>query len=273
MSTLGPDQVADNWSSIALDYERAFEKLTAQFSAAVIQQLDLQPQLRVLDVAAGTGSFSLAAAQFGCEVVATDFAPGMVQRLQQRAQAQGLANVRGVVMDGQNLQFADASFDVAVSIVGVIFFPDIGKGIAELKRVLKPGGRGVVVCWGEPEQFDMMRYLLQAVQTAVPDFALPTQTPVWSRLCGTESLVSAMQMAGFTQVEVTPMQGCLEIVSAESFWRDFTRSAPPLAKLFAALGEQNTRKTGEVFVDLVRRECGGESPSLRAQACIGMGDG
>lgn len=269
---LSPDQVPQGWSNIATVYEKAFEKLTSQFSQEALGRLGLKLGESVLDVAAGTGSFSLAAARAGGDVLATDFSPGMINRLNQRIAEQGLKNIRAQVMDGQNLECEDASYDVTASIVGVIFFPDIAKGLSELKRVLKPKGRCAVVCWGDMEKFEMMAYLKKAIQTAVPEFEMPTQTPVWARLLGHEQLEQMMKAAGFKNVKVTNMIGKLEIESPQTFWNDFTSSAPPLAKLFEALGEENTQKTGEVFTELVMSNCKEGVPCMTSEACIGIGE-
>jgi ubiquinone/menaquinone biosynthesis C-methylase UbiE len=271
MQELSPDQISDNWSRIASVYERAFEKLTTQFSNEALLQLELKPGESVLDVAAGTGSFALAAAGAGGNVLATDFAPGMVSRLRERIENEGLSNITADVMDGQNLELSDSSYDVAASIVGVIFFPDIARGLSELKRVLKPSGRCAVVCWGDPDKFEMMGYLKKAIQTAVPEFEMPTETPVWARLCGHEQLKSEMIAAGFKDVRVTSMMGKLEMESPGEFWDDFTCSAPPLAKLFEALGEDNTRRTGKIFADLVSDNCKDGMPCMTSEACIGIG--
>ncbi len=268
---LSPDQIPDNWGNIASVYERAFEKLTRQFSGEAVRLLDLKPAESVVDVATGTGSLSLLAAKTGADVLATDFAPGMIERLQQRLQENAIHNVKAEVMDGQNLSLADASFDVSASVVGVIFFPDIQKGLAELRRVLKPQGRCAVVCWDHPEHFEMMNYLKQAISQAVPEFEMPTQTPVWARLCGEAALRDNMLEAGFDRVEVVAMQGYLEIESAEQFWNDFTSSAPPLAVLFEKLGEDNTQKVGNAFIELVTGNGQQPTPKLSAQACIGIG--
>ena len=270
MQEPSPDQIPDGWSRIASVYERAFEKLTIQFSNEALRQLEIKPGERVLDVAAGTGSFALAAARAGGNVLATDFAPGMVDRLRERIRSEDLSNIAADVMDGQNLELSDSFCDVAASIVGVIFFPDIARGLAELKRVLKPGGRCAVVCWGDPEKFEMMGYLKKAIQTAAPEFEMPAQTPVWARLCGHEQLKIEMMAAGFKDVKVTNMLGRLEIESPEDFWDDFTASAPPLEKLFMALGEDNTRRTGKIFAELVRGNCKGGMPCLTSEACIAI---
>lgn len=271
LNKLSPDQLPQGWSGIATDYERAFEKLTYQFSCEALRLLDVKPGDKVLDVAAGTGSFSLEAARVGGDVLATDFAPGMIDRLQERIESEGLDNIKAVVMDGQNLDVEDASYDFCASIVGVIFFPDIDKGLSELKRILKPHGRCAVVCWDHPEHFEMMNYLKQAIAIAVPEFDMPTQTPVWARMVGEDQLKERMLEAGFEKVTVITMQGKLELESPKAFWEDFTSSAPPLATLFEKLGEENTNKVGDKFVEIITDNGKIKQPSLSAQACIGIG--
>lgn len=271
MSDLSPDQVPDGWSGIASDYERAFEKLTYQFSTEALRQLDVKPGDKVLDVAAGTGSFSLPAARAGGDVLATDFASGMIDRLQERIADEGLHNIQAAVMDGQDLDIEDASYDFCASVVGVIFFPDIKKGLSELKRILKPHGRCAIVCWDHPEHFEMMNYLKQAIAMAVPEFEMPTQTPVWARMAGEEQLKERLLEAEFEKVNVFTMQGRLELEEPQNFWNDFTSSAPPLAALFEKLGEEDTQKTGEKFIELVTDNGRDKTPTLSAQACIGIG--
>ena len=90
----------------------------------------------MLDVAAGTGALTLAAARTGAHVLATDFSPGMVARIA----AANLPNVEASVMDGQALDLADGCFDAVFSIFGVIMFPDWRKGLSEMGRVTRPGG-------------------------------------------------------------------------------------------------------------------------------------
>jgi len=270
MNNLTPDQIPEKWGDIASAYGEAFETLTSQFADEVITQLSPGAGETVLDVAAGTGAFSIRAAKLGADVLATDFAKGMVEHIQQRIDKDMLHNIKTQVMDGQALTVEDASYDISVSIVGLIFFPDIDKGFAELKRVLKPGGRCAVVCWDNPEHFDMMKLLKQAITTAVPEFEMPTHTPVWARMVGEQALAEKFQQAGFSKIEVKTIDGLLTLDSVEDFWSVFISSSPPMISLFAALGEENTKRAGEVFVELATQSQQGGVVTLASKACVGV---
>jgi ubiquinone/menaquinone biosynthesis C-methylase UbiE len=270
MNNLSPDQIPEKWGTIASAYESAFETLTSQFADEVISQLSPKTGETVLDVAAGTGVFSLAAARLGADVLATDFAEGMVEHIQNRIDKELIHNIKVKVMDGQALDVADGNFDISVSIVGLIFFPDIDKGFAELKRVLKPGGRCAVVCWDHPENFDMMKLLRQSIENAVPDFEMPAQTPVWARLVGEQALKEKFQQNGFSKVEVSTIDGLLTIESVEDFWSVFISSSPPMISLFSALGEENTKRAGEEFVRLATDDQRNQIVTLASKACVGI---
>lgn len=270
MSKLSPDQIPEKWGDIASAYGDAFERLTSQFADDVISKLSPKSGDSVLDVAAGTGSFSLAAARLGADVLATDFAEGMVDQIQGRIDRELMHNINTCVMDGQALEVDDASYDISVSIVGLIFFPDIDKGFAELKRVLKPGGRCAVVCWDHPENFDMMKLLKQSIETAAPDFEMPTQTPVWARMVGEQALEEKFQQAGFNNIEVATIDGLLTLDSVEDFWSVFIASSPPMISLFSALGKDNTERAGEVFVRLATENHNKKIVTLASKACVGI---
>ncbi len=270
MPDLTPDQMPEKWGDIASAYGDAFEKLTSQFADNVITRLAPKIGESVLDVAAGTGSFSLAAARLGANVLATDFAEGMVDHIQGRIDEELIHNVRTRVMDGQALDVPDGSYDISVSIVGLIFFPDIDKGFAELKRVLKPGGRCAVVCWDHPETFDMMKLLKRSIEIAVPDFEMPSKTPVWARMVGEQQLTEKFQAAGFNDVDVRTIDGLLTLDSAADFWSVFIASSPPMISLFSALGKESTERAGEVFVELATDNHQKQIVTLASKACVGI---
>ncbi len=115
------------------------------------EALDLRSGQKVLDVAAGNGNATLAAARRWCDVVSTDYVPSLLERGRLRAGAEGLP-IEFKEADAEALGFADASFDVVVSTFGVMFTPDQDKAAAELARVCKPGGKIGLANW-TPEGF------------------------------------------------------------------------------------------------------------------------
>ena len=270
MTQLSPDQVAGNWGAIASEYEQAFEGLSTQYAAHALRLLNLRPGERVLDVAAGTGAFSLLAARAGAEVLATDFASGMLVRLQERIAMERLPGISTEVMDGQALALPDASFDVSASVLGLIFFPDLDKGLTELRRVLRRGGRAAIVCWRDPASLQLMALVRQSVQKVAPDFQPPSAPPVWARLSG-DSLGSHLEAAGFREVEVVTSTATQQIHSPEAYWSGFTRSAPPLAHLFSQLGPEVTAAVGREYIGALRAQSRDGVPTLSVEACIGLG--
>lgn len=132
-----------HWDVAAQHYEKTAHPFTALYAEDALAQISLGPADHVLDVAAGTGALALSAARTGAQVLATDFSPGMVARIA----AAGLPNVEALTMDGQALKLPDGAFDAVFSIFGVIMFPDWRKGLAEMARVTRPGGHGVVATW------------------------------------------------------------------------------------------------------------------------------
>ena len=110
------------------------------------EALDLRPGCKVLDVAAGNGNATLAAARRWCEVTSTDYVPALLRRGRERAGAEDLS-VEFREADAEALPFADASFDVVLSTFGVMFTPDQDQAAAELLRVCKPGGKIGLANW------------------------------------------------------------------------------------------------------------------------------
>jgi ubiquinone/menaquinone biosynthesis C-methylase UbiE len=133
----------DHWDAAARQYRETAHPFTARYAEAALARVALTPKSHVLDVAAGTGALALAAARTGAKVLATDFSPGMVACIA----AAAISNVDARVMDGQALDLPDAQFDAVFSIFGVIMFPDWRKGLAEMRRVTRPGGFGIVASW------------------------------------------------------------------------------------------------------------------------------
>jgi ubiquinone/menaquinone biosynthesis C-methylase UbiE len=117
----------------------------------LLETLDLPAGSSVLDVAAGNGNASLAAARRSCVVTAVDYVPSLIEQLQGRAAAEGLT-VDARVGDAEALDVADGSFDAVTSIFGVMFTADQERAAAELLRACRPGGTIALVNW-TPDSF------------------------------------------------------------------------------------------------------------------------
>ncbi|MBA3528088.1 MAG: class I SAM-dependent methyltransferase [Propionibacteriaceae bacterium] len=131
------------WS--AGDYGKVGVTLT-MMGEHLAEAVDLRPGQRVLDVASGNGNASLAAARRFCDVTAIDYVPMLLEQGRRRAEAEGLT-VDFREGDAENLPFEDASFDVVLSTLGVMFAPNQQKAAAEILRVSKPGGKIGLVNW------------------------------------------------------------------------------------------------------------------------------
>ncbi len=268
---LTTEQSPEGWSGIATSYETIFQKFTVQFAQKTADLLNIRPGERVIDVAAGTGAFSFIAAQRGAQVLATDFAAGMIAGLDRRIAEESVPNIRTAVMDGQALEVPDASFDVSVSALGLIFFPDINKGLSELYRVLVPGGRVGIVCWGTPATSEFKSLIKSAVNSAVPDFAFPQNPPVWARLAGEESLSRHLSQAGFQNVQITTVTGKLEIDNPESFWHDFVKPGPAQAELWSNFSPEQLDQIGQAIIEALYERRRSGNTALVSEACIGIG--
>lgn len=153
---------------------------------ALCEALDLRAGSRVLDVAAGNGNATLAAARRGCEVTATDYVGALLARGRARADANGLA-VHFQEADAENLPFPDASFDVVLSTFGVMFTPDQDRAAAELLRVCRRGGKIGLANW-TPEGF--IGQLFKAIAKYLPPPAISSPLR-WGTRTGLQELFGA----------------------------------------------------------------------------------
>jgi SAM-dependent methyltransferase len=139
------------------------------------EAVDLLAGERVLDVAAGNGNATLAAARRFADVTSTDYVPSLLDKGAARAHAEGLA-VQFQVADAEDLPFPDASFDVALSTVGVMFAPNHAKTAQELLRVVRRGGRIGLASW-TPESF--IGRLFKTIGKHVPPPAGVASPALW----------------------------------------------------------------------------------------------
>lgn len=268
------DQIRDAWDAIAPRFDEFATPATMEFARDVLRHLDIGPGTHFLDVAAGSGGLSIPAARLGADVVATDIAPTMIERLAARARAEGLATVEGRVMDGCALDLPDDRFDVAASMNGVSLFPDLTGGLAELVRVTRPGGQVALIAFGTLEKAEFIAYFVGALRAAIPGFdGLPTDPPPLPFQVADPAVMRArLADAGLSQPRVHTVSVPMTIRSVDHHWDVFTGSNPIGAGLVAELTPEQTVDVRRVLDGMLReRSGGGPGATLTAEMNIGIG--
>lgn len=191
------------WDGLVASYESmGADGFTRHFALAAVATLDLGPSSWVLDVATGVGAAAAVAAAAGAQVLAVDFSPGMVRRVQERR----LQGVEARQMDGQALELPDASFDAVISVFGVMLFPDWNRGLREMARVTRPGGAAAVVVMKDAAGAGVNLLLSQVCRALFPELALPVVSEGVAALADRRRLADAITAAGFDEpsiIEVT----------------------------------------------------------------------
>lgn len=206
------------------------------------EALDLRSGSRVLDVAAGNGNASLAAARRWCQVTSTDYVPALLERGKVRAEAEGYA-IEFQEADAENLPFAESSFDVVLSTFGVMFTPDQERSAAEMFRVCRPGGKIGVACW-TPASFVGQIFTLIGKYLPPPPGLLPPS------LWGTEEHLR--KLFPHAASVVAKEQTCFFRYLSPEHWLDVFRTYyGPMNRTFAALDEEKQRALSADLMALI----------------------
>lgn len=160
------------------DYPGVADEVVGSLGALLVETLDVQPGQRVLDVAAGTGTSALPAARRGADVTATDLTPDLLAVGRAAAAAERLA-LTFEVADAEHLPYDDATFDVVMSSIGVMFAPHHQEAADELLRVCRPGGTVGVLSWTPDGFIGQLFSTMKPYAPPPPPGASPA--PLWGR--------------------------------------------------------------------------------------------
>lgn len=229
-ATLAPDHAAikqrqqATWSSG--DY--AAIGVTLQIvGETLVEAVQVNAGERVLDVAAGNGNATLAAARRFAQVTSTDYVPQLLEKGRERARADGL-QVQFQVADAEALPFSDGSFDVVLSTFGAMFTPDHDRAAHEMLRVLRSGGRIGLASW-TPEGF--IGRLFKTIGAHVPPPAGLKPPVLW----GTEPHIVELFGPQAAQIQCERRNYVFRYRSAAHWLQVFRDFYGPMLKAFAAL--------------------------------------
>jgi SAM-dependent methyltransferase len=208
---------------------------------AMLAMAEIGPGARVLDVAAGAGDQTLAIAKRvgpSGSVLATDLSAAILKYAREKTQRAGYQNVETLAADGENLNVEKASFDVAICRLGLMFFPEPGKGLREMFRALKPAGRACTIVFSTPEKNPCVTILLS---TAFKHAGLPPRDPYQPGgllSLGKPGLIDELfRQAGFSQVATTKVTAPFRLPSVQHYL-DFVRtSASPIVQILERLDD------------------------------------
>lgn len=270
---VSPDMIRDAWDRIAEDFDRFATPLNIRLAEDALDRVGLRPGMRLLDVAAGSGALGIPAARLGAQVLATDIAPTMIERLGRRARDEGLSNLQARVMDGHALELEDDSFDVSGSQFGIMLFPDLPLGLRELARVTRPGGQVVVIAFGPPEGVEFLGFFMAAVKAVVHTFTgLPKDPPPLPfQVADREVLRRKMADAGLREVRVDTVDHAMEIRSGRHLWDLVTSSNPLGAKMVAELTGEQRVMVHQVLDGMLRERSESGAAVLHNQVNIAIG--
>jgi ubiquinone/menaquinone biosynthesis C-methylase UbiE len=212
---------------------------------SLCEAVDVRSTDRVLDVAAGNGNASLAAARRYADVTSTDYVPDLLEQGKRRAEADGLP-MRSQIADAENLPFADGEFDVVLSTYGVMFAPNQARAAAEMLRVVKPGGRIGLANW-TPD--GMIGELFRIIGRFVPPPAGLTSPAAW----GTETRLVELFGPSAANIRTERKPYVFRYRSAEHWIEVFRTYYGPVNKAFAALDPAKQQELHEAITALLGR--------------------
>ena len=209
------------------------------------EALDLRAGSKILDVAAGNGMASIAAARRWCDVVSTDYVASLLQRGQARAAAEGL-QIEFREADAEALPFPDNSFDTVLSTFGVMFTANQERAASEMLRVCRPGGQIGLTNW-TPDGF--IGQIFKTLGKYLPPPAIAKSPTLW----GTRARLTELFEPAANWIKTEPRMFNFRYRSAEHFVRVFRTFYGPMLKAFSALDVPEQTRLEKDLYDLITR--------------------
>lgn len=260
------------WDRAAGFYEDGWRSQLRPAQDRLLEMAELQPGDSVVDVACGTGLVTfLAADAVGSQgtVLGTDISRGMIElaleAAQERAGHNGSGNVSFERMDAEELKLPDESFDVALSALGLMYYPDPVKALREMRRVLVPGGRAVAAVWGQRDRCGWAEVF------PIVDSRVNTEVcPLFFHLGTGETLRIAFETAGFDAIEIDRLSATLYYESPEhALGAAF--AGGPVAMAYSRFDEATRREVHGEYLASIEPYRAGTGYQIPGEFVVGRG--
>jgi len=212
-------KAAATYNAAADHFDAAPLAFWDRYGRRTVERLQLATGAQVLDVGCGSGASALPAAErvgpTGC-VIGVDLAESLLRLGREKARQRGLGNIAFRCDDMTALGFEDGRFDAVVCVFAIFFVPDMARQVAELWRLVRPGGRLAITTWG-PRMFEPGSSAWWAAVTRFRPDLLPAVNP-WARITTPDALRRLLAQGGVAKADITPEDGRQELRSPDDWW-------------------------------------------------------
>jgi len=240
---------------------------------AIVAAAQVQPGMRVLDIACGAGEPAISIAQLlagSGDVVGIDISSSPLKIAAERATQRGLSNVTFQQADAHQLPFANNSFDRITSRLGVMFFSDLPRALSEIRRVLKPAGRAILLVWGPMDQ-PYFQTTIGTILRMLPGVAAPASGRKMFALGDNGVLSHALRQAGFSQVkEELVTVPWTWMGTPEEVWEYFQDVTVPFASFLQSIPADRCGEIGAEVVKAISQYYDGTSIKFTATVNIAV---
>ena len=257
------------WDLVATGYAETTMQMLAQYAEVAVDTLALHDGSKVLDVACGSGSVSLMVAKQVESVHAIDFSVSMLDICQQKADDADIRNIKTFHGDAQKLPFEDEHFDAAISMFGLMFFPDRQAGLTEMYRTLKHGGRVAISSWAPVADSPAMKIVFGALREMNPDIPEP-QTMIDS-LENPDVFQAELEATGFKDVNIKRVSKHFPVASIIEFWQSMVKGQVGITMMKYQLSEADWLEKEKLALAYLHKHIPHTPTTLAADAWLGTG--
>jgi SAM-dependent methyltransferase len=228
-----------------------YKQQMAPVFAWMVRAIDARAGMTVLDLACGPGQPAIPTARLVDKVIATDIAADMLAVCDRLARAEGVTNLELREMDMHVIQLPDASVEAVTCGFALMFSPEPARVLAEIHRVLKPGGRLAVVVWDTPAKNPFFTTLFGTIAKFTELPALAPNAPGPFRLAASGELASLLRAAGFGTISVKSLPVTMCFDSADQHFAMNRDMAAPLKRLATSLPPADLERLRATLADAI----------------------